>query len=375
MEIFEVQYKGKKLTSIKLDESNIYVKMPVKKLGNGDQIHESITRDSEGWKYSLISLNNFDRALKLWIRDDDTIGCYDNNTDKIVVTKKAFNPDSPNMGKLNSLIIELYKVVEQLRAYEKRNIPASTIIKLRKANLMSTLSLLGYSSIESLESELDDSKVYFSLGRIGKQLEDYINLGAYVHVDGKEKDEDVIRLNLPDGMTREEFLELVEPVKNEYSSNLAFITEQDEKMDQKRGVVSDYCEGSSKKMSYSDWLIYTRMTKETAQLLLELNADLLSQNGELEMSDLSKLTGTDLKDRISRLINSRDFVKACDIENRFRARESQRLVEEVEHILSDEEIRGTPMAKALKDIEEEEKEFIRTAKEEPKKPEGVGIND
>lgn len=360
MEIFEVFYRGNKLEAKKTSEGKIYVDLPIRYGKREGRIFERISRDTNGWEFSSTKLNDFENTFRLWIRDDGRIAAYNNNTDKIIVMRDVFNPEAPNLGKLNKLVIELYKTVEQLKAYEEKDIPADAIKKLRMANLMSTLKLLGYSSIKDIEAELDESKVYFSLGKIRQQLVEYVNLGAYVNVEERKKDEDLIRVNIPEGMTREQFLRNAEPIKDECISNISFMKEEEEKREQKRSIKSDYRLRARKKMPESDWLLYSRIIKETARLLLELNVDLIYEKDGLEIPNLSKLTGSDLKDRINRLINSKDFARACDIENRFIVREATRLIEELESMLSeiDKETRRTPITEALEQLRKEETEII-----------------
>lgn len=250
---------------------------------------------------------------------------------------------------------------EKVKKTDKVDIPASTISELRKHKLATTLKLLGYPDINDIDSELDDSKIYLALGRIGKQLENYINLGAYVHHEGKENDEDIVRVHIPEGMTREEFLEIAKPVRNEWSSDIEFIKEQDEKRTAKRTLLHDYYTNMSSKIPSNEWIMYSNITRETAALLLELNADLLNNGESSENSDSSRLTGNELADRISKLIDSSNFSKACDIENRFVIRESKRLMKEIDFMLSDsdEMIMKSSVTKALTDIKAEETATIK----------------
>ena len=357
MEIFEILYRGKKVNSIKTDEGDIYVKLPIRRGERGNEFQERISRDSNGWKFSSSATDNPEYGFNLWIRDDGKLAYRTLNSKKIFVTKDVFNPDLQNGGKLNIVATELYNIVEQLKAYEKRNIPASSTCKLRTKKLELTLKLLGFSSIDEINSELNDSKGYLALTRIRKQLENYINLGVYIHLEGRE---DLIRVKVPEEMTREDFIKLAIPVTDEYSSDLDFAKEQDEKREQKRSILPDYCEEMSKKMPYGDWLMYSRVIRETAKLLLELNADLINPNSELQIPDLSELTGTELEDKISKLINSKEFANACDIENRFFIREGKRLIKELDSMLqgADEPIRSSSIIKSLETMKEEEATII-----------------
>ena len=378
MEIFEVFFRGKEVKAVKDSAGKIYIRLPHWKAKSGKRIDEIISRESNGWKYEVISDFDFDNSSELWIRNDGRIAWNTKGDGKIVVSKQHFNPDSPKAGKLNAIVTELYRTVEQLKVYEKRNIPASTMIDLRRKKMLLALKLLGYSSINDVRIELEESKICFALGRIREQLDNYVSLGAYVHLEGREKGEEIIKLNIPEEMTGEEFAEMAKPVEDEYLADVEFSEGQEDKKARKREICRGYCEITSRKMPQSDWLLYTRILKETAQLLLELNADLLESSAPMEISDLSQLADKEVKDRISRLIESKDFTKACEIEKRFLVREAKKFIDEVEYILREngEESRNSYGYQSIKDLVQEETEFIEMATGVVTKTEtGFGIDD
>lgn len=257
---------------------------------------------------------------------------------------------------MTNIAIELYRIVEQIKDYEKRDLPISSTCKLRKRKLETTLQLLGYYSIDEFNTELDDSKGFLSLATIGKQLENYVNLGEYVHYEGRKNEEDVIRVNVPKEISREQFIETAMPVTEECAQDLEVI----EKIDQKTSVLSDYGAKISTKMPHEDWIIYSSVVKETARLLLELNADIVNQDSEVEVKDCSKLTGQEMEDRISELIDSSAFAKACKIEKTLIKREAQRLIEKIDSMLEgmDEATYHSSVAKALIDLKQEETDII-----------------
>lgn len=371
MEIFEVLYREKKVNAIKKEKDEVYVILPTRYGEKGSKFKERVFRDVDGWKFESFLIDNPEYGFNLWIRDDGTLAYRTLDSDKILVTKQVFNPELQNAGKLNNVATELYNIVQQINAYEKRDIPASSTCKLRKKRLEATLKLLGFSGIEEVDEELNDSKGYLALTRIRKQLENYINLGEYIHLEGRE---DLIRVNVPEGMAREDFINLAIPVTDEYSSDLEYIKEQDEQREQKRSLLPDYCEEMSKKIPYGDWLIYSKVIKETGQLYLDLNADLVNEN----IPDSSKLAGPLLEDRISKLIDSKEFAIACDIENRFAIREGERLIKRVDSILqsADETMRNSSIMNSLTTIKDEETIIIEQRNAENKNiEEGIGIDD
>ena len=75
MEIFEVLYRGKKVSGIKTDSNEIYVNLPIIKGEKGTEFQESISRDSMGWKFSSYVVNKPEHNLTLWFRDDGKLAC------------------------------------------------------------------------------------------------------------------------------------------------------------------------------------------------------------------------------------------------------------------------------------------------------------
>lgn len=374
MEVFEVLYKGKKANAVKIN-NGIYVKLPTRYGESGREFKESISRDSIGWKFSSSIVGNAEYSFNLWLLDNGRIGHYNPKEDKMLVTKEPFNPDIKKEGKLYSIAIELYKTIEQLEAYEKCDISASKTCEDRIKKLESTLKLLGYPRIEDVKFELDDSKGYLALRRIREQLEHYINLGAYIHLEGSRNQEDIIRVKVPEAITREAFDELRVPVIEEDSDNRNFMEKQDDKKD----ILADYCAQMTKKMPYKEWRIYSNVVKKVTKLLLELNADLVSEKYGLQVSDLSELSENELKDRIYSLINSKEFSMACEIEDRIFEREAKRLISMIELKLSEyQEVKDTTsnpiIPKILEDMKQDEMCMIEERKIKAQE-EGIGIDE
>ena len=374
MEIFEVIYKGQKANAVKINNS-IYVKLPARYGEKGSEFKETISKDSIGWKFSSSIVDKPEYSFNLWFREDGRIAFHNSKEDKMIVTKEPFNPDMKRYGKLYSIATELYRTIEQLEAYEKRDIPASSICEDRLKKLESTLKLLGYPNIEDVAFELDDSKGYLALRRIREQLKKYINLGAYVHLEGSKNKEDIIRVNVSDRMTRQAFEKLRAPVIEEDIDNREFMEKQNDKKD----ILMDYCAQLSKKMPYKEWILYSNVVKKTTKLLLELNADLVSEKYGLQISDLSQLTEKELNERIYSLINSKEFSMACEIEDRVFEREAERLISMIEFKLSEyedvQDMSSNPIIpKILEDIKKDEAEMLRERKTQVKE-EGIGRDE
>lgn len=330
MEKFEITYRGKKIEATKHDNGDYSVTLPKRYGKDGSELSETISRDETGWCFSSSVVGNPEFFFNLWLRDDGKVA-YRNSTDEeLHVSDKPFDPKVKDpKDPLYAVTKEVYDVVAQFFEYEKLGIPASKINDLRKLKLSTALKLLGYSTTDEVRGELNDSASYFVLGRIGKQLEEYINLGVYVHNEGIKDGKEVLKVKLPEGNPKDIIMESARPVASELAGDRDFITTQDELLDRHRNFVEDHCMNMSRKVPYDDWQIYSSVVRKTAELLIELNYDIVRSLNKQGLPDYSRLTRNELADKISSLIDSREFSKATDIEDRFIIRETKRLERKV----------------------------------------------
>ena len=98
---------------------------------------------------------------------------------------------------------------------------------------------------------------------------------------------------------------------------------------------------------------YKRVVSDILRLNLSLNYDL--HQTDMRMSDFaedySDLTDLDFHDKIGQIVDSIDFNRACNTEDRYVISECQRLLDMInEQDLEDESIANTNPAKVLKEI-------------------------
>lgn len=205
--------------------------------------------------------------------------------------------------------------MERFDEHGKIGMTAAEIVELRREKLNMALKLLGYSSISSVRNELNDVSGYMALDRIGKQLENYTNLGAYVYVTGIENGVTTYGFNIPEEMSQEEFQAMIQTARAELDEDKAFVEEKDDqysRMRDKNYLMPDYFLNMREKVSEEDWAKYSKVVRDTAQLYLELNSDLVPYGDRMGMgvADAHTLVGNEVKDRISRLIDTQQFSEA-----------------------------------------------------------------
>ena len=367
MEIFDVKYKGQTVQARLRNNGSVYIRLPERDGGNDSYYIESIEKESRGWRFSSFNSEDRDYLFHVWLRDDNSIAWANDMSPKIHESTKPFNRNYPNYGYLNDIICAVYDTVQEVKDYQKRDIPASTLLSLRKYYLTTTLRMLGYSSIDAIGEELDDSVGYLALNRIAEQLEDYKNLASLVHSVGTENGEDVIVATIPEDMDRDAVIEAARPVNDQMTSNVEYMKAQEESLYRRRAMIFDYKAIMSKKVKPEDWKTYSQAVRDTAILLLELNADLLTpeQKKKFKIPDMTSLDEITLKDRIARLIDSKGFNDACRIENEFAFDQSTKMVRKAEGMLDgvkDMDRKTNPVIE-LERLMEEEKTDAETRRQ------------
>lgn len=96
----------------------------------------------------------------------------------------------------------------------------------------------------------------------------------------------------------------------------------------RRNVLLEYRRNMKEKIGELSFGNYEEKVKAVAMLLLELNADLLTEEerNKLGIKELVLCNDIDIKDKISRLIDSEEFNLACRIEDEFAYDEAEELV-------------------------------------------------
>ncbi|MBQ7410012.1 MAG: hypothetical protein IJW20_01350 [Clostridia bacterium] len=328
MEVFEFEY-GWDLIKARIGKSgSVYIDMPIRWGTRGSEFRESIVLEDRGWRFTSTQDDCIDYYFHMWLKDNGILSWANDMTRGIQYMDEPFNPDRPNAGVLNDTAIMLYNISQEVKNYQKRNLPTHEIFELRKLYLNVALKMLGYDSIDAVGEKLDNSRGYFGLTRVVDGLEKYIDLSRLVYSLGKAGDEDLLKCNAAKDATREQILEYAKPVKEQIDEYVEFMQTRASELKEKRLIFPEYKMRMKEKAGEYSWDEYEEKVKMVAILLLELNADLLTEEQRTKFGIAPFKVQEDIliKDKISNLIDSREFNEASRIEDEFAYEESEELV-------------------------------------------------
>lgn len=366
MEVFEFEY-GWDLIRARLRKSgSVYIDMPTRWGNRGSQFRESIVLEDRGWRFTSTQDDCIDYYFHMWLKDNGMLSWANDMTRGIQYMEEPFNPDCPNAGVLNDTAIMLYNISQEVKNYQKRNLPTHEIFELRKLYLNVALKMLGYDNIEAVGKTIDDSRGYLGLTRVVDGLEKYVDLSRLVYSLGKYGDEDLFKCNATKEATREQILEYARTVKEQIDEYVEFMQIRESELKEKRLIFPEYKTRMKDKVGEYSWDAYEEKVKMVAMLLLELNADLLTeeQRTKFGISPFEMRDDIDTKDKISNLIDSTEFNEATRIEDEFAYEESEELVRRIrklkpegslhQSVFSREDIVRL-LSSELKDLEERKK--------------------
>ncbi len=328
MEIFEVEYEGERILVQKSETGSLYARLPTRFGDRGSAFRETITLEERGWRFSSTQDGDIEYFFNMWLKPDGRMAWANDMTPRIQEFNAPFNPYYPNAGVLNDTALKLYSIVKQIEEYQKRDIPAMELLLLRQYQLNTTLKMLGYDSVDAVAENTNNSRGYLALNRVATQLEDYMDLSGLVISLGEIAEQEMFACTAPKDVDRKKALDLGRPVKEQIESNVEFMKEQENGLGRKRAVLPGYKTGMSEKMGVYTADNYERAVRNAALLLLELNADLLTdeQREKLGIGEFKHLGDLSLRDRISRLIDSKEFNDACKCEHEFACGQSEELI-------------------------------------------------
>lgn len=363
MEIFEFNYGWDKVRARLTKGGGVYVDLPSRSGQRGSTYRESIVLEDRGWRFSSTQDDCIEYYFHVWLTDRGMVSWTNDLKNRIEYLSEPFDPDHPNAGLINDTVLKIHTIAKKIRDYQKRNLPVAEVFELRKYYLDTTLKMLGYDSIDAVGEKLDVSRGYLALSKVAKSLEKYKNLATAVYSTGKAGDYDCYISKFLDEVTRDDVIEYIRPIKEEVDSNIAFMREQEESLELKRKVCPEYRRDMNKKMGLYTWDDYEENVKKVAMLLLELNADLLTpeQRVKFGIPEFVRIEKLETDDKIARLIDTKSFNDACNVEDELVYQESKQLVGRLKEI--DPEIVSTEesiprekivqlLASELKDIEE-----------------------
>lgn len=334
MEFFLVEYEGEKIPVQKNGNGSIVVLLPARFGDRGSQYRESIIHEERGWRFTSTQDDDIEYYFHMWLKPDGRMAWADDMTYGIKEFDEPFNPYYPNAGLLNDTALKLYSIVKQIETYQKRDIPANELLLLRQYYLNTGLKALGYDSIDDVIADRNNSCSCLGLNKVACMLENYKDLSDLVFSIGEISGEDTVVCIAPEEVDRKKALEFGVPVKEQIQDNIQFIQEESTNLGNKRRILPGYRTKMEESVGIYTFDNYKRAVKDAALLLLELNADLLTDQ-QKEALGILKYKKTDemtLEDRISKLIDSKDFEAACKTENEFAYEQSQKLIKRAKEI-------------------------------------------
>lgn len=334
MEVLEFSYGWSKVKARLTKGGGVYVDLPAKCGRGGSTIRESIVLEDRGWRFTSTQDECIEYYFHVWLTENGTVSWTNDLSSRIQYLDEPFNPDYPNAGLINDTVIKLHTIAKTIKDYQKRNLPIEEVFELRKYYLDTTLKMLGYDSIDSVGEKLKEPGRYLGLSRVAENLESYKQLAHLVYSLGKAGDYDMYTQRLNSEVTREEVIEYIRSVKEQVDANVAFMQEQETGIETKRLVYPEYRRNLCKKTGIYTWEDYEEKVKSVALLLLELNADLLTpaQREKLGIPEFEFIDQIGAEDKISTIIDNKDFNDACRVEDELAYQEARELVRRAKEI-------------------------------------------
>ena len=345
MEIFEVEYEGKKIPVQKDENGSIFVLLPTRYGDRGSQFRETIMYERRGWRFTSTQEDDIEYYFHMWLKDDGRMAWANDMTHGIQEFNEPFNPYYPNAGVLNDTAMQLYTIVEQIKEYQKRDLPVNELLLLRQYYLNTALKVLGYDSIDDIIEDRNNASEYLGLNKVACLLEEYKDLSGLVFSMGEIREEEVVVCIAPKTVDRKKALELGIPVKEQIQDNAQFVQIEDAELEKKRRILPEYRTKMEESVGVYTYDNYQNAVKNAALLLLELNADLLTdeQRKALGIPEYKVMEDMLLRDRISRLIDTKDFNDACQTENEFAHEQSIELIRKAKDIIDSGRAAEFPM--------------------------------
>lgn len=332
METFKIKYKGEKIDAVKTDHGGYSATLPLRKGDRGAFFTETVSRVGNGWRFSSTESVHPDYYFDVYLYDDGTTGWTNDMQNRIVKSDSKFNPSFyDKTDPVAKVCADMYEVIQGFYEHEKRGIDAEKVIGLRQAYLSSMLRMLGYSSTDRVRKEVDSDKSFKALGKIASMLERYKNLAAMF----KQSRPGVYEVNIPDGMTQEELKDTIVSVANDVKSLNERMDAEEDLNQTKRAVLPTFGLTMKDDIPQEEYDVYATNVSRVAELLLELNYDIVPEMDKITLKDETGLDGLDLGDKISRVIDTKEFSEACHTEDNYVKAENERLAGEIDRLIDD----------------------------------------
>lgn len=321
---FNVDFKGG-VASAKVEDGKYSILLPYRRSKDGNDYEEWITNDTlseevfgepkKGLHFSSVMIGNENFRFDFWILDDNTMICNDSKNPQYRSIEEKFDRKAKPTTPSEELAKSVYQTFKQVKDLDRIGIPAKTAGAIRQLRLATMLKLLGYDYNTEDGTIMENNRPYYALRMIGNMLENYRNLGYISREINEDGTEDFIvdYASIPGD---EHCIITKEIIEKQMQDSKRYIDSQEEWLEKVRSVpeTSGFLSRMEEKMRMEnpDGLEnYQNVQRKTLSLILGFDKDLVQSDSE----DLSRLQGIDLQDKISELIDSEEFSRACSFED------------------------------------------------------------
>ena len=147
----------------------------------------------------------------------------------------------------------------------------------------------------------------------------------------------IYEVNVPEGMTQDELKDVIIAVGTDVRKLNERMDAEEDLNQTKRAVLPNFGLTMTDEVKPDEYAVYSENVAKVAELLLELNYDIVAENDRKTIKDESGLDGLELGDKISRVIDTKEFSEACHTEDNYVKTENERLAEEIDRLIDDSE--------------------------------------
>lgn len=387
IEKFLIDYNDQKVQAVRSAVGKYYVMLPEMIDFQGKKVDGIVARVNGAWSMIIGDRKSPD-CLTVFLKDDNSVEIQRGTDPTIIPARGAFNPYSKSETLLWKYCKTIYDVADGIFAHEKLNIPTDKLNDVRSLYLRAFVKLLGYGSVDKVKFGTSTCTPEYLLREIGEKLENYKSLTPYIYremtddgdvidvcevttdsekrelafaAQGLQQDSDelirTLDFRIEELKARRKFNGLycakkVRPMnKEDYPAEDRKVMEESRRLalntygipykdltESQKRVINKKANEATGIMTYEEYEDYMDTLERTSHFIMRLNYDLLEdgdkayidrvvarEEGEDAQADLTKVSGMELADIIYGFVDSPEFLRACNIEDRFVKRECENL--------------------------------------------------
>ena len=387
IERFLIDYNVQKVQAVRSAVGKYYVMLPEMIDFQGKKVDGIIARVNGAWSMVIGDRKSPD-FLTVFLKDDKSVEIQRGNDPELIPARGSFNPFSKSETALWNYCKTIYDVADGIYAHEKLNIPTDKLNDIRALYLRAFVKLLGYGSVDKVKFGTSTCTPEYLLREIGEKLETYKSLTPFIHREMTENgdvvdvcevttDSDKAVLALAAKGIKQDGDDLISTLdyrieelkarrkvnglycakkvrpmnKEDYPADEKKVLEETRKLaisiygvqykdltDAQKRAVNKKANEVTGVMTYDEFEDYMDTLERTAHFIMRLNYDLLEDGdkayidrvverteGKDAKADLTGISGMEFADLIYGFVDSPEFIRACNIEDRFVRSECENL--------------------------------------------------